>query len=335
MSFVEMVTDRQNQIAALAAIGAGATVITLLGPALQQDPMRDRAKRVADYKENLRQQSRAEIHGAKKAGGLRTTAQGGAAKNLVEQLKLGELFDQEAARKRLAQAGLRGERPVVTFMAARVVMPIVALLAAAFYVYVLGVGEFGSFMRLVVSVGAGVVGFYLPNLYVTNKITKRQQKLQLAFPDSLDLLLICVESGMSIEAALQKVTEEVATTCPELAEEYGLTTAELSYLADRKVAYENLGERTGLEGIKAVTTALIQCETYGTPLGASLRVMAAENREIRMQLAEKKAAALPPQLTVPMILFFLPVLFVVILGPSIMMATGKGMDETDTRTVSE
>ena len=326
MSFVEMVTDRQNQIAVLAAVGAGATAITLLGPALQRDPMRDRAKRVADYKENLRQQSRAELH-AKKSGGLRTTAQGGAAKNLVEQLKLGEFFDQEAARKQLAQAGWRGERPVVTFMAARVVMPIVALLAAAFYVYLLEVGGFGSFMRLAVTVGAAVVGFYLPNLYVTNTITKRQQKLQLAFPDSLDLLLICVESGMSIEAALQKVTEEVATTCPELAEEYGLTTAELSYLTDRKVAYENLGQRTGLEGIKAVTTALIQCETYGTPLGASLRVMAAENREIRMQLAEKKAAALPPQLTVPMILFFLPVLFVVILGPSIMTATGKGMED--------
>ena len=329
MSFVEMVTDRQNQIAVLAAVGASATVITLLGPALQKDPMKDRAKRVADYKENLRQQSRAEIHG-KKSAGLRQTASGGAAKGLFDQLKLGELFDQEAARKKLAQAGMRGERPVVTFMAARVVMPIVALLAAAFYVYVLGVGGFGSFMKLAVTVGAGVVGFYLPNVYVSNTIAKRQQKLQLAFPDSLDLLLICVESGMSIEAALQKVTEEVATTCPELAEEYGLTTAELSYLTDRKVAYENLGHRTGLEGIKAVTTALIQCETYGTPLGASLRVMAAENREIRMQLAEKKAAALPPQLTVPMILFFLPVLFVVILGPSIMTATGVGAEETET-----
>ena len=334
MSFVEMVTDRQNQIAVLAAVGAAATAITLLGPALKQDPMKDRAKRVADYKENLRQQSRAELH-AKKGANLRTTAQGGAAKGLVDQLKLGELFDQDAARKQLTQAGWRGERPVMTFMAARVLLPIVGLLGAAFYVYVLGVGDFGSFMKLVVTVGSGVAGFYLPSLYVSNTIQKRQQKLQLAFPDSLDLMLICVESGMSIEAALQKVTEEVATSCPELAEEYGLTTAELSYLSDRKVAYENLGQRTGLEGIKAVTTALIQCETYGTPLGASLRVMAAENREIRMQLAEKKAAALPPQLTVPMILFFLPVLFVVILGPSAMVATGKGMDEMPTEEVSE
>ena len=337
MSFVDLVTDRQNQIALLAAVGAGATAITVLGPLLQQDPMKERAKRVADYKETLRQQSRAEIANPKKKGqqGLRAAQAGGGAKKLVEQFKLLEVFDAESARKQLTQAGFRGEKPVVTFMAARVVMPLVALIAAAFYMYVLKVGDFGSFMRLVITGGGGVVGFYLPNVWVKNTIQKRQQKLQLAFPDSLDLLLICVESGMSIEAAMQKVTEEVATTCPELAEEYGLTTAELSYLSDRKVAYVNLGERTGLEGIKAVTTALIQSESYGTPLGTSLRVMAAENREIRMQQAEKKAAALPPQLTVPMILFFLPVLFVIILGPSVMEVTGKGMEEDETAIVSE
>ncbi|MEM9422978.1 MAG: type II secretion system F family protein, partial [Pseudomonadota bacterium] len=135
------------------------------------------------------------------------------------------------------------------------------------------------------------------------------------------------------EAALQKVTEEVATTCPELGEEYGLTTAELSYLQDRKIAYSNLGERTGVEGIKAVVTALIQSEAYGTPLGQSLRVMAAENRELRMQAAEKKAAALPPKLTVPMILFFLPVLFVVILGPGAI--TVMGLDEEQEQTAAE
>ena len=324
MSFVDIVTDRQNQVAALTALASVATVITLVGPMLQQDPMKARAKRVADYKENLRVQSRAEIAGKKNAS-LRTAAGGGAAKGIVDQLKLQELFDGEGARKKLTQAGFRGEKPVITFMAARVIVPIVTLAAAAFYMYVLQAGEFGSLMRMLITGGAGVVGFYLPNIYVTNKIAKRQAVLQLAFPDSLDLLLICVESGMSIEAALQKVTEEVAGTCPELAEEYGLTTAELSYLADRKIAYGNLGDRTGLEGIKAVVTALIQSEVYGTPLGASLRVMAHENRELRMQLAEKKVAALPPQLTVPMILFFLPVLFVVILGPSVMKATGSGL----------
>jgi tight adherence protein C len=325
MSFIDIVADRQNQIAVLAAVASAAPAFTLLQPALQRDPMRARAKKVAEYKENLRQQSRAEIAG-KKPVGLRTAAAGGAAKQLVEQFKLLEVFDADAARAKLILAGMRGERPVVTFMAARVGMPVVLLLAAAFYVYVLEVGGFFSFMRLLVTLGAGLLGFYLPNLYVHNAITKRQQTLQLAFPDSLDLLLICVESGMSIEAAMQKVTQEVAAACPELAEEYGLTTAELSYLSDRRVAYQNLAKRTGLEGVKAVVTALIQAETYGTPLGASLRVMAAENRDMRMQAAEKKAAALPPQLTVPMILFFLPVLFVVILAPALMKATGVGLE---------
>ena len=178
-----------------------------------------------------------------------------------------------------------------------------------------------SFSRLLAVVFGFFTGFYVPNLYINNAIKKRQQKVQLAWPDALDLLLICVESGMSIEAALQKVGEEVGSGSPELAEELGLTTAELSYLQERKQAYINLAERTGLDGVKAVTTALVQSEKYGTPLGQSLRVMAQENRELRMQEAEKKAAALPPKLTVPMIGFFLPVLFVVIMAPAIMQVT--------------
>ena len=161
-----------------------------------------------------------------------------------------------------------------------------------------------------------MIGFYLPNIFVQNLIARRQQAIQLAFPDALDLLLICVESGMSVEAAFNKVAAEIGSQSVELAEELALTTAELSYLQDRRLAYENLGKRTGLPGVKAVTTSLIQAERYGTPLGNALRVMANENREIRMQAAEKKAAALPPKLTVPMIVFFLPVLFVVILGPA-------------------
>ena len=155
-----------------------------------------------------------------------------------------------------------------------------------------------------------------PNLYLKNKIQRRQTSIKRAFPGALDLLLICIESGMSVEAAFQKVSDEVGTQSVELAEEFTLTTAELSYLQDRKVAYENLAKRTGVDGVKSVCLALQQSERYGTPLGQSLRVMAQENRDMRMNEAEKKAAALPPKLTVPMILFFLPVLFVVILGPT-------------------
>ena len=157
---------------------------------------------------------------------------------------------------------------------------------------------------------------YSPNLFLKNKIQRRQLSIKRAFPDALDLLLICVESGMSIEAAFRKVSEEIGTQSIALAEEFTLTTAELSYLPDRRQAYENLVQRTGLDGVKAVGIALQQSERYGTPLGTTLRVLAQENRDMRMSEAEKKAAGLPPKLTVPMIVFFLPVLFVVILGPA-------------------
>ncbi|MFZ0402187.1 MAG: type II secretion system F family protein, partial [Pseudolabrys sp.] len=160
------------------------------------------------------------------------------------------------------------------------------------------------------------VGMQLPLLLLKNKINRRQLSIKRAFPDTLDLLLICVESGMSIEAAFRKVSDEVGTQSVALAEELTLTTAELSYLPDRRQAYENLAKRTDLDGVKSVCMALQQAERYGTPLATMLRVMAQENRDMRMSEAEKKAAGLPPKLTVPMILFFLPVLFIVILGPA-------------------
>lgn len=339
MEIIDAFNDRQTQVALLAAVATAATALTFIGPMLQTDPMRARAKRVADYKENLRKQSRAELSSNRPTPkSLRNASAQGMGRRFVEQFKLLEIFDAESARRKLVMAGMRGERPVFTFMLARVATPVIAFLVACFYIYVLEIIELGSFMKMVACGGALVVGYYLPLIYVSNAIQKRQQAIQFAFPDSLDLMLICVESGMSIEAALQKVTTEVATACPELSEEYGLTTAELSYLQDRKIAYSNLGERTGVEGIKAVVTALIQSESYGTPLGHALRVMASENRDLRMQAAEKKAAALPPKLTVPMILFFLPVLFVVILGPGVLTAMGKEKEEShrnDTTHISD
>ncbi|MHA7872567.1 MAG: type II secretion system F family protein [Hyphococcus sp.] len=314
---VNAVTDRNFQIAVLVSLAAIATVFTLVEPLLKKDKLKERMKSVSSHRESLRQQQREAL--AKKANkGLRTTSPEGAIKEIVESLKLLEIFDAEAARKKLMMAGHRGQGPVFTFMAARLGLPFVSAFVVGIYVYVLEGFELDSLGRLLVTIGGFLAGFYLPNLYVTNAVNKRQQKIQLSWPDALDLLLICVESGMSIEAAFQKVGDEIGGGCPELAEELGLTTAELSYLQERKQAYINLSERTGLDVVKAVVTALIQSEKYGTPLGQSLRVMATESRDMRMQEAEKKAAALPPKLTVPMIGFFLPVLFAVILGPAIM-----------------
>jgi tight adherence protein C len=171
-------------------------------------------------------------------------------------------------------------------------------------------------VKIGICLGAAYVGMQVPYFFLKNRIAKRQLSIKRAFPDALDLLLICVESGMSIEAAFKKVSVEIGSQSIELAEELTLTTAELSYLQERRQAYDNLAKRTDLDGVKSVCMALQQAERYGTPLAQTLRVMSQENRDMRMSEAEKKAAALPPKLTVPMILFFLPVLFVVILGPA-------------------
>ncbi len=195
-------------------------------------------------------------------------------------------------------------------------MPILMFALASFYVFVVIRLDQPLFIKLSITVAVAYFGYYGPTIYVKNQINKRQKSVRRAWPDALDLLLICVESGMAVESAFRKVSEEIGAQSIALAEELSLTTAELSYLQDRRKAYENLGERTGLEGVRGVVTSLIQAEKYGTPVSQSLRVLAQENRDMRMSEAEKKAAALPPKLTVPMILFFLPVLFAVIITPA-------------------
>ena len=316
--FIDLVTDRQFQISLLVALAAVATVYTLVEPFLVKDRLSERMKNVADYRERLRMQQRASF--AKKAS-LRSTPQG-ALKEIAESLHLFEIFDAAEARKALMQAGFRGEKSVVTFMAIRLGLPFVVAAVVGVYVYALDGLQVDSFGKLLATLFGFFAGFYLPVIHLQNVKQKRQQLIKLAWPDSLDLLLICVESGMSIELSLGKVSAEVGQGCSALAEELGLTVAELSYLQERRQAYMNLADRTGLDCVKSVTTALVQSEKYGTPLGQSLRVLAEESRIERMQEAEKTAAALPPKLTVPMIGFFLPVLFAVILGPAILGVMG-------------
>jgi len=237
-------------------------------------------------------------------------------KRAVDNFNLSKWVGQEEARAMLVQAGYRGQAPYITYLFFRMTMPVIMLLASLFYIFVVLNLDYPPMLKFAVCIGCAYFGMYSPNLFLKNKIGRRQLSIKRAFPDALDLLLICVESGMSIEAAFRKVSEEIGTQSVPLAEEFTLTTAELSYLPDRRQAYENLAQRTGLEGVKAVCLALQQAERYGTPLATTLRVLAQENRDMRMSEAEKKAAGLPPKLTVPMIVFFLPVLFVVILGPA-------------------
>ncbi|HKC33805.1 MAG TPA: type II secretion system F family protein, partial [Xanthobacteraceae bacterium] len=239
---------------------------------------------------------------------------------VVEQFNLSKWVGQEAARDKLMQAGYRGQGPYVAFLFFRMVTSLAVMIGSVFYIFVVIDFDQPMSVKIGICLLATYLGMQVPFLFLKNKIQRRKLSIIRAFPDALDLLLICVEAGMSIEAAFRRVSEEIGSQSIALCEELTLTTAELSYLPDRRQAYENLAKRTDLDGVKAVCLALQQAERYGTPMAQTLRVMSQENRDMRMSEAEKKAAALPPKLTVPMIVFFLPVLFVVILGPAVIKA---------------
>jgi len=304
-----------------AAIAAVATVLTLAMPLIAGDQLGARMKAVAVEREKIRQRERERMAQQQQKVSLRQSPKQ-YIQTVVDSFNLSKWVGQEEARLKLVQAGYRGQAPYVTYLFARMVTPIATFFAAMFYLFVVTDLNQPNMVKIGMCIAAAFIGMQLPLLFLKNRIAKRQLSIRRAFPDTLDLLLICVESGMSIEAAFKKVSEEIGTQSVPLAEELTLTTAELSYLPDRRSAYENLAKRTDLEGVKGVCMALQQAERYGTPLGNALRVMAQENRDMRMAEAEKKAAALPPKLTVPMILFFLPVLFVVILGPAAIKVMG-------------
>jgi tight adherence protein C len=315
IGILNILFDKQFLITVLVAVLAFATIVTLGVPMLERNKLADRMKSVSERREELRARHREQMN-AKRAP-LRAQPVN-FMKKTVESLKLSNLLESPDTRDKLARAGYRGQAPVVTYLFFRLIMPFIVLAAALFYLFVVTHFQWSDTTKLLVAFASALAGFYMPDVFVSNQIQRRQESIMRAFPDALDLLLICVESGMSIESAFTKVAAEIGQASVELAEELGLTTAELSYLPDRRQAFDNLAKRCGHQGVKAVASALTQAEQYGTPLGQALRVTAQENREMRMQEAEKKAAALPAKLTVPMILFFLPCLFVVILGPAIM-----------------
>src|SRR3954447_11731503 len=311
---VAKIHDARFMTMLLAAIAASATAYTLIMPLFAREGLSKRMKAVASERERLRQRERDRLAKTEKVSLRQAPKQ--LISKVVEDFNLGKWVAQEAARGKLIMAGYRGHAPYITFLFFRMVMPLVFLIGSALYVFVISHMEKSMPIKIGMCLGAAYLGLQAPMIFLKNAISKRQLSMKRAFPDALDLLLICIESGMSIEVAFRKVSIEIGSQSVALSEEFTLTTAELSYLQDRKVAYENLAKRTGLEGVKSVCLALMQSERYGTPLGHSLRVMAQENRDMRMNEAEKKAAALPPKLTVPMILFFLPCLFIVILGPT-------------------
>ncbi len=310
-------TNPQNLLSLVVAVLAFVAILGLAGGLTQGRGLDKRMKAVAERRDELKRRSRQAIaQQAQGAGGLRHTDDG-FKKRVVERLNLSKLLEDPKVADKMAQAGYRGPRPLTTFYFFRFSMPFVFMAVAIFYLFIFNDFGLPLMTRVLAVMVATVVGFYAPNLFLENRISKRRTSIMQAFPDALDLLLICVEAGMSIEAAIQKVSQEIGGSSLDLAEELTLLSAELSYLPDRRMAYEGLAKRTNHPGVRSVATAMTQAETYGTPLGAALRTMAKENREMRLSAAEKKAAALPAKLTVPMIIFFLPVLFIVILTPAI------------------
>ncbi|NJC40431.1 tight adherence protein C [Brevundimonas alba] len=310
-------TNLQNLLSMGVGVLVFATMLTLLSSFSGGAKLEGRMKAVAVRREELKRRSRQAIAAGNSGPQNLRHSDEGFKKRVVERLNLTKLLEDPKVADKMAQAGYRGPKPLNTFYFFRFSMPFVMLAIAVFYVFVLNDFGLTVMVRLTICMFAAVIGFYAPNIFLSNRISKRRTSIMQAFPDALDLLLICVEAGMSIEAAIQKVSQEIGGSSIDLAEEMTLLSAELSYLPDRRMAYEGLAKRTNHPGVKSVATAMTQAETYGTPLGSALRTMAKENREMRLSAAEKKAAALPAKLTVPMILFFLPVLFIVILTPAI------------------
>ncbi|MCI3135355.1 type II secretion system F family protein [Phenylobacterium aquaticum] len=314
---LSVLTNPDNILAVFVAVICFATIMTIVTPMMSRSTLETRLKSVSTRREELRRKSREALAGKAAASSSLRQKDAGLYKKVVDRLQLSRLLEDPKVVEKLAQAGFRGPRPVTTFYFFRFVLPFVFAAITGLYLFLINSFGLPAMTRVAFTVGGLTLGYYAPNVYITNVSQKRRESIVAAFPDALDLLLICVESGMSIEAAIQKVSQEIGGTSIELAEELTLLTAELSYLPERRQAYEGLARRTNHPGIRSVMTAMIQAERYGTPLGSALRVMAKENREMRLAGAEKTAAQLPAKLTVPMILFFLPVLFIVILGPAV------------------
>jgi tight adherence protein C len=298
-------------LVAVAAVAAFASVLAVGLQLASRDQLASRLKAVAARRQELSARQRQSYRGNR----FQAKRHVNLMKAVVERMNVREMLEARELKLRLAQAGFRQNSAQVTYVFARVAVPVVGLVVALVYV-TLFFPDWTFLQQSLAVLGVATAGNYLPNLLLANAVQKRQQAIARGFPDALDLMVICVEAGLSVEAALMKVTDELGQACPELAEEMGLTAAELAFLGDRRMAWDNLADRTGLGQVKSLCTALVQSEKYGTPVGQALRVLADENRAARLAAAEKKAASLPAKLTVPLIVFFLPVLFMVVGGPA-------------------
>jgi tight adherence protein C len=299
-------------IAGLTALAVLVVFLAIWQALLPATPFDRRYAQVLERREGLRQTA-VDTRRAR-----RQVTAAGMMSNVVRRLNLLRSTHAQKARALLAQAGIRSNEAMIRYLFARVAMPFVfgaIALADSYGPHLIPVPEKYRSIELLV---AAVFGFFAPDVFIKNIIKKRAHQMEMGLPDALDLLVICAEAGLSLDAALVRIARELDMSWPELAEEFGMTAAELTYLPERRLAFENLNMRTNLASVRGVVNTLLQTAKFGTPLAQSLRILAQEFRDARIIRAEEKAARLPAMLTVPMILFILPTLFIVLLGPAIL-----------------
>jgi len=311
--------DRETLIAALSFAGVFFVLLAIFLPFVSRDKRQERIKILTQHREYLSEKMRDDMtkRADKRARAARTETQVSLMKKFLERFRLENLISNANIRKKLASGGWRGRSAVITFVFLRFFLAGICALCSFVIVTFSSLIDLPLLLHIPVVGGATFLGYFLPDFYVKNSAQKRRQELDQYFPEVLDLLGICVNAGQSIEAAFGRVTEDIVEDSLTMSQEIGLAAAELAFLGDRSAAYRNFAERTDLPAARALSTSLSQSEKYGTPLSEALRILSEENRGERLSNIEKKAASLPAKLTVPMILFFLPALFAVILGPAI------------------
>lgn len=301
----------------LAAVATFAVLIAIYAATTVRDPMAKRVKALNDRREQLKAGITAS-RTKKRAKLIHQSDSTDRMRGILQSLSVLQDDQLKAAQQKLAQAGIRSKDMAIAVIFGRLVLPIVIGGFAALMIYGLEawaadwtpIKKFGLFAGILIG------AYKAPDLYIGNKISKRTDAIRKGLPDALDLLVICAEAGLTVDAAFNRVAKELGRAYPELGDEFTLTAIELSFLTERKMAFDNLAYRVALDAVRGVVTTMVQTEKYGTPLASALRVLSAEFRNERMMRAEEKAARLPAIMTVPLILFILPVLFIVILGPA-------------------
>ena len=305
----------ENLIAVVASGIAFVTVFAVWNALTARNPLSGRAKALRQHRENLK----AGLIAPRRSD-RRTVATMSMMRRVIQRFNLMRTQQATKVIDHLAEAGWRSKDALVAFLFMKICLPFAFGAAAAFLIYGVGIIDVPPIFRLLLAMMCVVIGAYLPEVFVKNAIQKRRKLIQKGLPDTLDLLVICAEAGLALDAALTRVSREMERSSPEVADEFGLTAVELGFLPDRKQALANLVKRVQLPSIRGVVNTLMQTEKYGTPLSQSLRVLAAEYRNERMLKAEEKATKLPALLTVPLIVFIMPTLFIVLLGPAILRA---------------